>query len=120
MKTKLFTSIFLLAICMLATLTAMAQQPENAKPSNSLLQVPGNEMVNYTYKVFQAPNKMFGYDIFRNEKIVFHYGASTAQPNNLIAAIAKKTQAEKAALLTIEKIKKHEEPALTQNEIKKL
>jgi hypothetical protein len=109
----------MLFICVLAAFNSMAQQPVDKKLSNSLAQASGINMANYTYKVFQAPNKMYGYDIFRNDKILFHQPPAF-QSNNLIAPIAKKEQAEKAALLTIEKVKKNEAPALTQKEIEKI
>ena len=118
MKTKIITLIgCILSACMLTTFTSMAQQPT---PENTLIQPRGSIVENYTYKVFKAPNKMYGYDIFKNDKIIFHQGASFAKPNNLIVVITKKEHAEKAALLAIEKIKKHEPPALTQKEIKKI
>jgi len=119
MKTKIILVICMLFICVLASFNSMAQQPVNKKPPNSLAKASGINIANYSYKIFGAPNKMYGYDIFCNDKIIFHQPPAF-QPNNLIASIAKKEQAEKAALLTIEKIKKHEAPALTQKEIEKI
>lgn len=97
---------------------------------------------NYTYKVFQAPNKNFGYDIFLNGKIVYHEFASMNQPENISQtktlgvskssgtgtsfntkenlALVKTTHAEKAALLAIEKMKRKELPVLSKDEIKKI
>ena len=120
-----------LAACLLSLLltstVGKAQQPEAAK---------------YTYKVFQAPNKNYGYDILLNGKIVYHEFASlttpenTGQPKNLSAAkfhnagtalntkenlaLAKPAHAEKAALLAIEKMKKKELPSLSRDEIKNI
>jgi hypothetical protein len=96
----------------------------------------------YTYKVFQAPNKNFGYDIFLNGKIVYHEFASMNQPENIRQtktfgvskssgeptpfnakenlALVKTTHAEKAALLAIEKMKRKELPVLSKDEIKKI
>ncbi len=122
MKTKipaLITSILL--ISMLTTFSAMAQQPQYVRPENPAEQIAkAGAPANYTYRIFEAPNKMFGYDIFRNGSIIFHQGASTVRPNNSIAAIAKKEHAEKAALMVIEKIKKGEPATFTQEEIKKI
>lgn len=122
MKTKipaLITSMLL--ISMLTTFSAMAQQPQYARPENPAEQIAkAGVPANYTYKLFEAPNEMYGYDIFRDGKIIFHQGASVVQPNNSIAVIAKKEDAEKAVLLIIEKIKKGEPAILTQKEIKKI
>jgi hypothetical protein len=94
----------------------------------------------YTYKVFQAPNKNYGYDIFLNGKIVYHEFASLTPPENpgqskttdlakLKAknppfasgenlAFVKHEHAEKAALLAIKKMERNELPALSRDEIK--
>jgi hypothetical protein len=96
----------------------------------------------YTYKVFQAPNKNYGYDIFLNGKIVYHEFASLIPPANsgqtktadlakLKAknppsgsvenlAFVKHEHAEKAALLAIEKMKRNEMPALSKDEIQNI
>jgi hypothetical protein len=98
------------------------------------------EATNYTYKVFQAPNKNFGYDILLNGKIVYHEFASMDQPENISRtktsglsklnststalnskenlALVKTEHAEKAALLAIEKMKRKELPVLSKDEIK--
>ncbi len=94
----------------------------------------------YSYKVFQAPNKNYGYDIFQNGKIVYHEFASLTQLENASRpkpsgaskvnstttafntrenlAFMKAEHAQKAALLAIEKIKKKELPVLSNDEIK--
>lgn len=111
----------MLVISVLPTLRALAQQPQYVKPEMTAEQmVREKASANYTYHVFEAPNKMFGYDIFRNGRIIFHQAASADQPNNLFVALAKKPQAEKAALLVIERIKKGEPATLTPEEIKKI
>ncbi len=58
----------------------------------------GNAFANYTYHVFEAPNKMFGYDIFLNGKIIFHQPASIAQQKIQLRRLQKRSNAEKAAL----------------------
>ena len=117
-------TIFLLSL-LLTSLTSEAQQP----PATG-----------YTYKIFQAPNKNYGYDIFLNGKIVHHEFASMSQPENTSQpkpagasnanttspafnsggnlAIMKAEHAQKAALLAIEKMKRKELPALSNDEIK--
>ena len=63
---------------------------------------------------------MYGYDIFRNGKIIFHQGASPIKPSDFVSALTKREQAEKAVLLAVEKIKKNQSPGLTQEELKKI
>lgn len=118
------SAIFLLTL-LLTSITSKAQQTKGTT---------------YTYKVFQAPNKNFGYDIFQNGKIVYHEFASMNQPENLSGpktlsasksnnagtafntrenlALVKPAHAEKAALLAIEKMKRNELPTLNKDEIK--
>jgi hypothetical protein len=118
MKTK----IILLRACILTAMVlagyyAPAQQAQNLNAPT----VTGKETATvYTYKLFQAPNSMYGYDIFRDGKIVFHQGASVSQPSKSVAALSKKEHADQAALIAIEKIKKNQPAILTQEEIKKI
>jgi hypothetical protein len=115
---------FLLPLLLIST-AGKAQQPR---------------ATNYTYKVFQAPNKNFGYDILLNGKIVYHEFASLNPPEHISQtktygasklnsmspalntkenlALVKTTHAEKAALLAIEKMKRNELPVLSKDEIK--
>ena len=117
----------------------MAQQPQAKPADHALMEMHnGQSVTGYTYKVFQAPNKMFGYDIFQNGKGVFHQPAAIVSPNNVVAnqqavkqnlpvandqravlaGFSQREFAENAALLSIEKIKKRSGPALTGEEMK--
>jgi hypothetical protein len=122
MKTKINVSmVCMLILILLTSLNVLAQQPQHANPENTSTQLSGTAIpANYTYKVFQAPNKMYGFDIFKNGKFIFHQPASVIPPVNSPAAISKKEDAEKVAQLSIEKIKKGQTPALTDDEIKKI
>jgi hypothetical protein len=140
-----FTSLLMLILA-ISIVSAAQQQAAITKQSNP---VPANvannpSAANYTYHVFQAPNKMFGYDILQNGRLIHHEFAAMVQPENANApvvknanaaaaiktntafsksansALAKKEHAEKAAMLAIEKIKRREPPALSQEEIKKI
>jgi hypothetical protein len=118
MKTKIiFLRACVIITMVLAGYYAQAQQAQTAHTPT----IPGTvQGENYTYKLFQAPNKMYGYDIFLNGKIIFHQGASVSQPSKSVAALAKKEHAGQAALIAIEKVKKNQPAALTQEEIKKI
>lgn len=123
MKTKIISLIAcMLLVCVLATSNTMGQQLQSANAKDYAEQTAAttNGTTNYTYKIFQAPNKMFGYDILRDGKIIFHQGASPAQPSEFVIAFSKKEQAEKAALLSIEKIKKNWSATLTRQELKNI
>ena len=74
----------------------------------------------FTWKIFQAPNKMYGYDIFKDSKLLFHQAASFSKTDNSVAALSTKDQADKAAVFAIEKIKKGQPAQLPQEEIKKI
>ena len=121
MKTKFITLIAAMLACMVASVSTLAQQPQYVKPGNSAEQMAkGNAPGDYTYHVFEAPNKMFGYDIFLKGKIIFHQPASPDQPGISVIALAKKEHAAKGALMAMEKIKSGEPATLTQEEIKKI
>jgi len=105
------------AVMLISYYHAQAQSMQPIKPPG----ITAREVAaDFTYKIFQAPNSMYGYDIFRDGKIIFHQGASTIQSNSFFAALGEKEQADKAALMAIEKIKKNQPATLTQEEIKKI
>ena len=56
--------------------------------------------------------------IFKDDKIIFHQGASSVQTNNPKAFFTSKANADKAASLSIKKIKNNQPPSLTSEEIK--
>ena len=109
----------------LSTLVAfhtMAQQPKYTPPVNHepTETAYGNRHGNYTFKLFTAPDNAFGYDIFRNGKPVFHQFVLTTITNEGKRSFATKPQAEKAAMMAIEKIKKGMPPSLSEEEIRKI
>jgi hypothetical protein len=123
MKTKIHTLFaFMLLTSMFITLKGIAQQPAYTRPENLSGQIAkASTPQPYTYKVFQAPNKMYGFDVFRNGKFIFHQPASNVPASNYHPVLAKKEDAEKAAQFSIDKIKKGQQPsALTTDEIKKI
>ena len=132
MKTKFNFLLTTVLLMFLTVMVSKAQQPATLNTAAA----------GYTYKVFQAPNKNFGYDILRNGKIVYHEFASINPPENSSTgknfraatlsgagntfagkgnlAFQKQEHAEKAALLAIEKMKRKESPVLSQDEIRKI
>ncbi len=142
MKSKInFLCICIMLLCLSVSKDINAQQSQ-AKPTDLIRSQTDNGQpgTGYTYKVFQAPNNMFGYDIYQNGKRIFHQPAVMVPPNNVIAnqrsvqenlpvandqrsvpnGFSKNEFAENAALLSIEKIKKRSIPGLTNDEIKQV
>lgn len=120
MKTKIITRfICILLLSLLITTRGMSQQPKYERPENpvpgQMTNAPANG--NYTYRLFVAPNKVFGYDILRNGKPIFHQPALAEPAGDKQASLTKKPQADKAATLAIEKIKKGMPAELTREEI---
>ncbi len=119
MKTKiinLFLCILLLS--MLVTECLIAQQSqysqyEKLSPQRTV-NLPRNS--NYTYRLFTAPNQVMGYDIFENGGLVFHQPALAQPAGDKTMALIKRPDADKAAMLAINKIRKGT-PLLTHQEL---
>lgn len=122
MKTKkplLLTGILSLVLLVSA---ASAQQQKQVPPVN-----PAQKAItiniddgSYTFKLYSAPNNMYGYDIFKDGKPVYHQFVLLFISKEGKRMIATKPQAQKAALLAIDKIKKGEPPLLSGEELKKI
>jgi Domain of unknown function (DUF4907) len=112
-----FTGMLILSL--LVNSNAISQQSANAKQgdpaSEQVAKGPGD--INYSYKLFVAPNKVYGYDIFKNGKLIFHQPALAEPAGDKEASLTKRLQADRAAILAIEKIKKGKPAELTRKEI---
>jgi len=136
MKSKIsFAVICSMMLCLCFSKSAIAQQLQPISPNTSLASTGGGQPANnYTYKVFEAPNKMFGYDIYRDGKIIYHQPAAIICSDNLVAnhkdvpyaendphvkvnGFSKEVFAQNAASISIEKIRKRSAPALTNDEM---
>jgi len=123
MKTKISIQFAcMLTLFLLTSSHAFTQQTQYTRPENVSEQIArGGAPANYTYKVFQAPNKMYGFDILKNGKFILHQPASAVSASSYYPALATKENAEKAAQFSIDKIKKGQQPAmLTNDEVKKI
>ena len=108
--TILFTSIILRA----QVAPQQSQTQSNSSPAAN--KFPGTKL---TYKIIDASNKTFGYDIYANERMMIHQASIPALPGN--EGFKTKNTAEKVAQLVIAKIKKGEmPPTVTVEEMKKL
>ncbi len=120
MKTKtitLFGSMLVLSLLIFSQ--TIAQQTKNSRPANRLSEQTANRPSdgNYTYKLFVAPNKMFGYVIFRNGRIMFHQTVFAMPTGHPKGELIEREKANKAALMAIEKIKKGIPAELTKEEL---
>ena len=108
---------FMIIVLMLSGYYAQAQQAQSLNAAT----VAGKETATgYTYKLLQAPNKMYGYDILMNNKIILHQPAASPKQDNSALVLTKKEQAEKAASFMISKMKSNQPATLTKDEIKQL
>ena len=72
-----------------------------------------------SYKIIDAPNKTFGYDVYADGKLMIHQQSIPAMPGN--EGFTTKAEAEKVAQLVMGKIRKGEmPPTVTVEELKKL
>ncbi|MDB5276375.1 MAG: hypothetical protein JWR61_1330 [Ferruginibacter sp.] len=104
---------------LLFALKSTAQPPQPARP-----EPPANSRVSrgpdgslYTYTLFIAPNKVYGYNIFQNGKIIYHQPAMPQSAGNKQPTLTEKMQADKAAFIAIEKIKSGQPAELTTAEL---
>ena len=72
-----------------------------------------------TYKIIDAPNHTFCYDVYADGRLLFHQTSIPAMPGN--EGFKTKGDAEKVAELVIDKIKKGEmPPTVSVEEMQKL
>ena len=120
-KKRFSTGIALSAMLLMSTM-AMAQQQKPVLPINSSQKkVQANANTDsYSYKLYSAPNNMYGYNIYKDGKPVYHQFALMYISKEGKRLVATKLQAEKAAAIAIEKIKGGQPPLLSANELEKI
>jgi hypothetical protein len=70
----------------------------------------------FTYQIIEAPNKKFGYDIYKNKQMLIHQPSIPAFPGN--EGFQTKADAVKIAMLVIKKLKRGEmPPSVSRNEL---
>ncbi len=104
----LFFCCFSALLFLTCTVHAQIQQPKKSFSTSNL-----------TYKIIDAPNNTYGYDIYSDNKRIIHQPSIPALAGN--ESFETKTAAAKVAQLVITKIKKGESlPTVTIEEMKKL
>jgi hypothetical protein len=119
-QTAIFLPFFMGAI-LFTTIILRAQvapQQPQTQSSNSFPAAKFSD-TKLTYKIIDASNKTFGYDIYANERMIIHQASMPALPGN--EGFKTKNTAEKVAQFVIAQIKKGEmPPTVTVEEMKKL
>ena len=113
----------LIPFCCLSMTMLFAQAPSApAQPDGSAAKFPEASAyanTKLTYKIIDAPKHTYGYDVFADGRLMIHQSSAPGLPGN--EGFKTKADAEKVALLVIDKIKKGEmPPTITLEEMKKL
>ena len=108
--------------CMTITML-FAQAPSTpTQPYSSAAKFPGASAyasADLTYQIIHASNNTFGYDVCAQDRLIIHQSSIPALPGN--EGFKTKDDAEKVALLVIDKIRKGEmPPTVSVEELKKL
>ena len=121
MKTnKIFVYACLIIACSTATKITCAQQQVHSKLSVLEPIRKGQPVGNLTSRVFMASNKTYGYDILSNGRLIYHQPAFSRVPSDGDAVLTKKEQANLAAMVAIDKIKRGKNPELSNGELQKI
>lgn len=119
--TQNIRSLFLLLLfCTLIFHTKSQNAP--VSPTKKDANFPKGESLKktaITYKIIDAPNKTFGYDIFSDGKLLIHQPSIPGMSGNL--GFKSRQSAEKVAQLIVKKVKNGEmPPTVDENELRKL
>jgi len=113
-----FAVIFLVATFFVPFAHAQ-QQPKQENATAQFPQASAYANTKLTYKIIDAPNHTYGYDVLADGRLVIHQKSIPAMPGN--EGFKTKADASKVAQLVIGKIKKGEmPPTVTIEEMKKL
>jgi hypothetical protein len=124
MKTRTRVKVATLILFQCLTVTILFAQTPSAptQPDSSAAKFPQASAyanTNLTYKIIDAPNHTFCYDVFADGRLMIHQTSAPGLPGN--EGFKTKKDAEKVAQLVIDKIKKGEmPPTVSIEEMKKL
>ena len=86
---------------------------------NTDFKVHNSSEVSFRFKTIKSVNSTWGYDIYKGEKIFIHQASVPGLPGN--EGFKTKTDAEKVAMLVLEKLKKGEMlPSVSKDELRRL
>jgi hypothetical protein len=108
-QTQKLASLFLLQ-CFTVTLL-FAQAPAAAQPDNRTAQFPTSSAYansNLTYKIIDAPNNTYCYDVYAEGRLMIHQSSAPGLPGN--EGFKTQEDAAKVAEMVMYKIRKGEMP----------
>ena len=119
--TILSIALFVSAHCYAQQAPAVQQMQSGTKKHNvTPAEMSGNPLAaQYYYRIFTTPQNTKGYDIFKNNRLVFHQPALPKSENQLSAvnnAITPFKSIQAQAQLSITKLKQGLSPVLTKRE----
>jgi hypothetical protein len=110
------TIIFGVTVFITVFASAQQQPQSNATAASSKNSYNHSQ---FSYKIIDAANKTFGYDIYPDNRLLIHQPSIPAIQGN--EGFAKQVDAEKVAKLVIDKLKQGEmPPTISTEELKKL
>jgi hypothetical protein len=123
MKLQTPTKLMVLILFQCFVITVLsAQTPTPTQTDSGVAKFPeagAYASTKLTYKIIDAPNHSFGYDVYANGKLLIHQASIPAMPGN--EGFKTKADAEKVAQLVMGKIRKGEmPPTVMVEEMKKL
>lgn len=119
MKTNNLVYAFMLVIGITTANKMFAQQITSRQPM-ALHPERHKALQGFTTYVFMAPNNSYGYDVLKDGRLVYHAPAFSRVPVDGDAILTKKEQANAAAMISIDKIKKGKNPELSNAELQKI
>ena len=121
MKVQTPTKIIVLILFQCFATTMLFAQAQAQPDSNGAKFPEAGAYANtkLTYKIIDAPNHTFCYDVYADARLLIHQTSIPAMPGN--EGFKTKAGAEKVAKLVIDKIKKGEmPPTISVEEMKRL
>jgi hypothetical protein len=89
------------------------------KSENVDFKVHNSSEVSFRFKTIKSVNNTWGYDIYKGEKLYIHQASIPGLPGN--EGFKSKIDAEKVAMLVIEKLKKGEMlPSVSKDELENM
>ena len=122
MKAAFFLAIGFALVQPWNEVSAQLTQPQEAPPPQDAAQFPAPEAhrdSKLTHTIIDAPNGTFGYDILSDERLLIHQTNLPGQPG--VEGCRTREDAERLAVLVINKVQKGEmPPTVTTEELKAL
>ncbi|MEO8762846.1 MAG: DUF4907 domain-containing protein [Ginsengibacter sp.] len=111
----------LLQLSLLLTLSTIAQTQKDVHANTVSIEFGKMyQSGDYSYRLLPAPNNSFCYDIYQNNRLLFHQLPLVLPGKNNRMVFAQKEQAQKIVEVAINKLKKRQLPILSAGELKSI